>query len=524
MLISGPRFRRSCGVAAGLALLLAACTSAPAGPGGGAAGPSGSVTIALLVEPPDLMAQSTVSGTSHPVVRNVNEALINRDPVTNELVPELALSWELVSPTTWRFKLREGVKFHDGTPFNAEAAAYGLNYMWNRARPSTLLARLGPDLNTKATGEYTLEATTVTPDPIIPLRFYLSGIPSMKQMKEQEATYPLKPIGTGPYKFVEWVKGDHITLEANPDWWGIKDTKDARGKQVFKEAKYVYRTDSAVRAAMVKTGEADFARNLTSKDQCKDIACASKDQVETQYLRIDMQNVLLKDLRIRKAIAFAIDKDALVNTVYGGGVVAGQIVGPSALGYNANLKPYPFDKAQAQALVNEVRATGVDVRIPLLLVQRPDTAPRVSEGLEFVTSALNGIGLNVKYEIWDPLRHETMLTERGKGPISPNRNILTIHRHGNELMDFAASVNSYYRCEGTQSTYCNPAVDELHKAANEKTGKERDAAYQAIAARVYDDYGIIPIGRLYYYWGLSSRLKWEPRLDGLMLLKEMSLK
>jgi peptide/nickel transport system substrate-binding protein len=94
--------------------------------------PSGSITLVVAEEPPTLQSSEATGTYVYPVIRNIEESLTNRDSKTNELVGDLATKWERINPTTWRFALRQGVKFHDGSPFNAQAAADALKFVWSK--------------------------------------------------------------------------------------------------------------------------------------------------------------------------------------------------------------------------------------------------------------------------------------------------------------------------------------------------------------------------------------------------------
>lgn len=213
---------------------------ATAATGEGSAGQvdaTGKIVMAMSVEPDTLENWKAYSTDGHPVIRNIQEALLNHDPETMELVGELATSWELVDDDTWRFKLREGVTFHNGDPFNAEVAAFGINYTWSPENAFEIYAFIGPDMTAEAVDEYTVDVTTEAPDPVLPNRLYFSPIPNMNQVKERPDSLPTEPIGTGPYSFVEWEKGQHIRLTANPDWWG-HSADDAYGQVTIKDVEF----------------------------------------------------------------------------------------------------------------------------------------------------------------------------------------------------------------------------------------------------------------------------------------------
>jgi peptide/nickel transport system substrate-binding protein len=483
--------------------------------------PKGSITLVMPEEPRSLSSFEAYATVGYPVLRNVHEALVNRDPKTSELVPELATKWEQTNPNTWRFALRQGVKFHDGSPFNAEAAAFGLDYTFKKENGFAIRTRLGSELTFKPIDEYTLEIVAEKPDPILPVRLYFAPIPSMKALKETPNDYPLKPIGTGPYKFVEWVKGQHIKITANPDWWG-NGSPDARGAASIKDATFLTRVEREVRAAMVKQGEADLARWLT-KEQCQGTpTCLTAPGVETIFIRIDQPNPALADKRVREAIALAIDKNALINEIMGGGALAGQLVGPSAVGFNPDLKPYPYDLNRARALISEAKAAGVPVDSQLQMVSRRGAYLRIEEASEAATEMVKQAGLpNVRTQVLETAAHLEMWS-LGKVP-PPERGMLGMHSHGNEIMDYGQTVNAYYTCNGVQSAYCNPAVDEAFQKATSLGGAERQKALADIAKVVYDDYATVPIGQPEFSFGLSKRLNWNQRADGFILLKEMTL-
>src|SRR5680860_986113 len=205
--------------AAALGVSIPAASLVLGGPVGSVAqepAPSGKLVLAMTVEPDTLENWRSYSTDGHPVLRNVQEALLNRDPVTNELVGELATSWEQTDDVTWRFHLREGVTFHNGEAFNAEVAAFGINYTWSPENNFQIYQYVGPDMNATAIDEYTVDVVTEAPDPILPSRLYFSPLPSMQQVTEAPETLPDNPIGTGPYIFQEWNRGQYMRAVANP--------------------------------------------------------------------------------------------------------------------------------------------------------------------------------------------------------------------------------------------------------------------------------------------------------------------
>ena len=486
-------------------------------------GPTGKLVIALSVEPDTLENWKAYSTDGHPVLRNVQEALLNRDPVTNELVAELATSWEQVNPTTWRFKLREGVKFHNGDPLDAEGAAFGLNYTWSPKNNFEIMQTIGPQFTAKAVDKYTLDVVTEQPDPILPARLYFSPLPNPSQVRDDPKSLPVKPIGTGPYRFVEWAKGQYIRLTANPDWWGNSAAKDARGEVTIKDVEFIFRAESPVRTAMAKAGEVQFARFISPEEAKTTPQGMSAPSVETIFLRLDTMHPAMRDQRVRKAIAFAIDKAGVADKLFGGaGRPASQLVGPSATGYNPALKPYPYDLEQAKKLVGDAKASGIQVDAPITCATRRGIYLRHDEFAEYTANQLRTIGLNAKSEVVDPAQFNQQYSMPQKN-IPTTRGWITNNPHGNEIMDASATAQSYYRCAGAASTYCNAELDKALEAALPLTGDNRVKALQAVTKIFYDDYAAVPVIHMDLNYGLSKNLTWKPRLDGFMLVKEMKL-
>ena len=483
--------------------------------------PSGRIVLAMTVEPDTLENWRAYSTDGHPVLRNIQEALLNRDPVTNELVGELATSWEQTDDVTWRFQLREDVTFHNGEAFNAEVAAFGINYTWSPENNFEIYQYVGPDMNATAVDEYTLDIVTESPDPILPSRLYFSPLPSMRQVQEEPNTLPDNPIGTGPYIFREWNRGQYIRVEANQDWWG-NTADDALGQATIQEAEFVFREESAVRAAMVTTDEAQFARFLSPEDCATTPQCLTASSVETIFLRLDTMHPAMSDLRVRQAIGMAVDKQAIADQLFGGGEPASQLVGESATGYNEELEPYPYDLDQATALVQEAAADGVAVDAPINVVTRQGIYLRNDEFAEYVANQLNQIGLVASSEVIEIAQYNEQYN-LNYSDVPEDRGWIGTNPHGNEIMDVSSTAQAYYRCDGGASTYCNPELDEALDAAIPLTGEEREEALADVTRMYYEDYGSIPIIHMPLNYGLVENVAWEPRLDGFILLKEMQL-
>ncbi len=215
------------------------------------------VTI-VLGEGVDLMepCMSTRSNIGRILLENINETLTEFDVAHNKgLMPRLADKWEQVDGKTWRFHLRKGVKFSDGSDFTADDVKYSIERAMSPKLSCETPRYFGnTKISTKVVDANTIDITGDPEQPILPLLMSIVTIvPKTTPME-----FTRKPVGTGPYKMTAWNVGQNVVLERRDDYWGDKP-------EVAK-ATYVFRSDPAVAAAMVKTGEADIAPAISVTD------------------------------------------------------------------------------------------------------------------------------------------------------------------------------------------------------------------------------------------------------------------
>lgn len=490
-------------------------------------GPSGDVIIAYAAEHVSMDAWRAFSrSTGAPGFQNAVEALVYRDLASGDVLPLLATAWEAQGTGAIRFTLREGVKFHDGSAFNAEAAARSINHTYDPDNAFDILDFTGP-MQAQAVDEFTLEVTTPEPDPLLLQKLAWVSISSAQQLDQDPASYSNELIGTGPYVFEEWRRGESISYTANPEWWGI-DNPEAIGEQTIARGVYLFRSEDLVRSSMVGTGEAHVAQFVTPEEcanleSAPETRCEGGPSVETMFIRMDTNSPLLSDVRAREALQLAIDKEAIVTQILGGsGTVTGQIVNESATGHNAELEPYPFDPERARSLLAEAGGDGVPVDLEIQLVARQGVVARIDEVIEAVAEMLRDVGFTVTTSLYDPEAFGELFLVNIKD-VPPTRNLVGIHLHGNEILDFATSYNFYYSCDGILSTYCNEEADAVWNEALTQTGTERDETLQRLNALAYDDVAMGYIAHLDLQYGVREELEWQVKLDHSLLLTEMRL-
>ena len=309
---------------------------------------------------------AATDGNSLTVSYQILENLVAVEPGGTELQPGLATEWSSNEDgTVWTLTLREGVTFHDGTPFNAEAAKFNID-RWNdpnfeygfrdegvqyEAWGYVFGGFLGDEAavlsEANVVDETTLELVLAKPMGFLPAALSSSyfGLHSPTAVQEAGADYgtpSVGAVGTGPFQFVEWVDGSQVTLERYADYWGEPAGVE---RLVFRGIE-----DPTARLAELQAGSIDIAVNL-SPDDAETIAGAPELEVVTAeqnlnigYIGFHQSNEPLQNLEVRRAIAHAVDWNEVVSAFFGEGAqVASQFIPPGLIGYSEDLEPYAYD-------------------------------------------------------------------------------------------------------------------------------------------------------------------------------------
>ncbi|SDS55497.1 peptide/nickel transport system substrate-binding protein [Pseudarthrobacter equi] len=471
---------------------LSACSVANSDSAGGSA--ADTVRVVLGQEPPTLEAcESNLTSTGVVVRSNVTEPLIERNPQSGELEPKLATEWKATSDREWTLKLREGVNFQDGTPFNAEAAAFTIDRAVNSKLGCNVEGYVfgDADLDVKAVDATTLTVTTPEPDPILPLRLsFLEVVPMSTSTTEKVR----EPIGTGPYKIESWDAGQKISLSSWDGYWG--------DKPAYSKAEYQWRSESSVRAAMITSGEADIAMGLSPDDNIGDLGVDYPNN-ETVALRMDANEAPLNDIRIRQAVNYAIDKEGIVNSLYQGKhQVAAQLVPEGIVGHNSGLKGWPFDLEKAKSLVAEAKAEGVDTSKQISLVVRSAQFPKITELAQVLQEQLSQAGLNVKLKMLETSQH---LTYQVRPFAEDEGAVALMTQHGNQAGDAAFTVDQYMLSTGAQSYFGTPEFDAMIRKADAASGDARQKAFEEVFA--YQNDKVVQFAHISHQTGILGKAK-----------------
>jgi ABC-type transport system substrate-binding protein len=266
--------------------------------------------------------------------------------------PGLATSWEVASDKlTWTFKLRSGVKFHDGTDFNADAVKVTLERIIDpktnaTRRPNYLIIK-----SVDVVDPLTVKITTTGPFADLPflLMDRSAFVVSPTAMnKLGVADFGLHPVGTGPFKFVEWVPNDHITLDANPDYW--------KGKPNVSRITYRIMPEAGARNAALRAGEADIIMGVSPNDldslrKDPNVTVFQQDSLSQVTSEMRQTKPPFNDKRVRQAMNYAIDKKSVVNDIMMGAGRIADSPGPPGVWGSISLTPYEYNPAKAKQLL-----------------------------------------------------------------------------------------------------------------------------------------------------------------------------
>jgi peptide/nickel transport system substrate-binding protein len=457
----------------------------------GMAAQDGAITI-VLSEEPDIIdpCESSRSNVGRVVKQNITETLTEIDPKDGTITPRLATEWQQIDDLTWRFKLRESVTFQDGEPFNAEAVKTAIERTLDDRIDCEIRIKFfgGMEVTPVVVDEHTIDIKTAKPAPIMPTMMGTMTITSPNTVMGERTR---DPVGTGPYKFDHWDVGQEIVLTRFDDYWGEQPDVE--------KVTYVFRTESAVRAAMVATGEADIAPNIAVQDATDPKMDFSYLNSETSRLRIDVNKPPLDDIRVRKALNLGFDRDAMIGTIFSKDVIpATQLVVPSIPGHNPDLKVWPYDPEQAKQLLEEARADGAPIDNEIVLICRTNIYPNSTEACEAIMAMYQAIGLKIRVEMLDAAAWVDWLTK----PFADDRPVnIQQGQHDNNNGDPVFTVFNKYHSEGGQSVLSNPDLDKMIEGAEVATGADRIEKWQAVFAKINDE--IIADVPMYHMVGYS---------------------
>ena len=473
------------------------------------------------------------------VTGNVYEPLVGRNKDLS-LTPMLATSWKQTSPTVWRFELRKGVQFHDGTPFTADDVVFSLAR--TQVEGSDMKSYTNDFKEVRKIDSHTVEIETKTPFPILPDVLSLVYIMSKKWCETNQATVPVdrrkgventasfKANGTGPFRVRERQPNVRTVFTRNGSYWGKIEGN-------VTEVVFTPIGNDATRVAALLSGEVDVMEPVPVQDidrvnSSANTRAVTGPELRTIFLGMDQKRDELlysnvkgknpfKDKRVRQAFYQAIDIKGIKKTVMrGASNPSAQLVGPGINGFQPEMKRLPYDVEAAKKLMAEAGyPNGFEVSMNC------PNARYVNDGRICQTVAANLSRINVKIN----LQAET------KGTYFPKvlRRDTSFYMLGWTPATYDAhnAMNAIMRCVDDKGAgqfnlgaYCNPKVDELTLKVQAETDKDKRNAYIKEAFDLHAaDVGHIPLHQQALAWGVNKKVKLVQLADNFMYFKWISL-
>jgi peptide/nickel transport system substrate-binding protein len=441
-----------------------------------------------------------------------------------QLQPGLATSWKNVNETTWEFTLRQGVKFHDGAPLTAEDVK------------ATLERNLQPGKTVVTPGFTTIEAVQIAsptviriitkkPDPLIAVRMAQMGsqiLPARLTTDDGVKELARRPIGTGAYRFVEWVKDERLVMEANRDWWGWEGKPPAIERVIWKPI-----PDDFPRIVALEKGEVDIITNVPP-DRMKSIADGRGTRLvtvqATRYVVLSMNTTQppLSDKRVRQAMHYALDVPAIIKNLYAGmGKPFSGGVADTDFGYNASLKPYPYDQGKAKALLTQAGyGSGVDLTV------HAGTGTMVNDKalIETIVDMWSRVGIRGRIEMMEMGARQRMNNERAVPPSG-----LLLGNPQSTLLDADGSLWRIFHPTGFNGKYwigSQPGQrfhDLMEQARYSLDPKKRKALYAEATAIIHEEKPWLELFQEVVVYGTSRRVAFKPRADYRLIVSEMQV-
>lgn len=473
---------------------------------------SKTLTIATSTDIESFDPHNNNNTASEAVLVNVFDYLVKNDSEQKK-VPGLAESWEQVDDTTWRFKLRQGVTFHNGDPFTSADVKFTIERV---AKDSALKQNsyFKNIVEVKAVDEYTVDIITDGPDPIMLNRLSKmgAGILPAKYIEEKGMDEFLKqPVGTGPYKFSKWNKDDRVELVKNENYFGDAPKWDSVVFRVIPEA--------STRVSELLAGGVDVASGIPSTDVARIEAEADKKIVKAPIQRVlqlifrQTEGSITADPKVREAIELAIDKQGLVDSIAGGaGIVTRTSVTPGNFGADPSLyKTTQYDQDKARALLKEAGyAEGqAEMTISVSTVYK--------EQAEVVAAMLEQVGFKINLDVLEP----SAFSERYSSKSFKEIFMIGI---GNSLFDASNNYNRYMLEEAKgESDYNNPEVEKLLQSALVNMDPAaREKEYQQVQQIFSEERPAVYLYQMEGVYGTNSKVNYQPRVDEMFYADEIT--
>jgi peptide/nickel transport system substrate-binding protein len=493
----------------GLALIVALLVL-PATPGD--AQPQGELRVAIPWTPENLDPTMNLSSFRAMVGVSMFDSLVGRD-ADNRIVPQLAESWRLVDDVTWQLKLRRGVVFHDGEPFNAEAVRFTFQRVLDPEQKSPNRANIAEIARVEVLDDYTVNLVTRQPyAPLVNRLLDFAIVPPKYVAEKGNQGMALRPVGTGPYRFVELVKDDHMIVEAFDRHW--------RGAPKIRRIVYKPIPEPFTRAAALRNNEVDLVTTIPPSlarelERVPGIRVQRVPSTWIIYLGLNALKKPLSDVRVRQALNYATDVDAIVRSVLeGNGRRLEEPLTPQMFGYDAAVKGYAPDPARARKLLAEAgHPDGLEVTL--------DSPAGRYQGDKEIAEALGGQWQKAGFKPKVQVAEWGAYFKRYLAKQFQDAYLLGL---GGPMQD-ADELYNLVSSKGRGLYYKNERIDALFDLGRSTMdAARRRQVYRDLQRAMVEDATWVFLLQQVDIYASRDRVSWTPRPDQWMPLQDATLK
>ena len=472
-------------LAAAMALSLAACggNQENNGSGGGTAG--GYKNTLTWAQGADVTSLDPHQGKETPAVQvntQIFDTLVTVDPETNEVVPQIAESWEQTDDQTYVFKIREGIKFHDGSDLTAEDVKFSLDRARNSAAVSYIVNFI-EEVTVDDDHTVTVKTTAPYAPTLRNLAIPFAAIVPKAVVEADENAFIQNPVGSGPYKFVEWNHGDHVTLKAFDDYYAGKPETENLIMKVIPE--------TSQRTIALETGEVDLAYDLAVNDIPKvnsddKLTVYEIPSLTCWYVSMNMNKKPFDNPKVREAMSMAIDRQTIIDTINAGsGQTADAIIAPAVFGYySTGVKEYNPTKAK-ELLAEAGYPNGFST---ILWVN--DNQSRI-EMCQAMQAMLLEVGVQCNLEV---LEFGSFISRTTAGDHDLAYFGWTTSSGDADYSYYSLEHSTQQGAAGNRSFLADPDVDKLIEEARSNTNEEeRKELYKELAIKLDEINNNIPV-------------------------------
>ncbi|MEO3999416.1 ABC transporter substrate-binding protein [Mesorhizobium sp. CAU 1732] len=474
----------------------------------------GAITVALSGGLDRLDPALTSNGTDLVILGQIYDTLLRMDP-DGTLQPAVAKSYEATGENTWRFHLRDDVKFQDGSKLTAADVKFSIERILDKSMASTHASQLSTIENVVAVDDYTIDLVTRGPDPQLPRRMQAYGgtgrvfIVSKNYVESNTPeTVSDKPMGSGPYKLDEWSKGQKIVLSENADYWG--DHSDV------KLATFTFIPENSTRVNALLQKEVDLIQRLPIADIERVEGSDSLHVIWTpnglvHNINLDCRSAPFDDIEVRKAFSESLDLEGIVESLLGeyGRVLSGPLP-PQVVQYDETLEPRKYDPEAAFAVVQEkgLAPFSTNTSDGRYIADR--------EIYQAINAQAGAVGFQITPRVMEWGRLINMIINGTAGPL---------YIVGWDYSENDASKMHAFGNSSRPTALCKvPGYDEAaNKAMTELDDEKRTALWREAQRAMNESYMIAGTWQAASIFGARNEIKWEANFGDNISLSDIKI-